>query len=97
MGQWVHFTHKFSSHGKEVIEGRFMLRGEEYAIGFIDDGDLVTYNRRLDSLRFSIKQTILRKDEDAGLTKYKWADVSGPEQVKEYFDECSKYLATSIL
>jgi len=89
-GYWVRYSRR-NEDGREVIVAKLEQRGIDYALGFYSD-DASKYHRRLDTLRFSINQTIYRQDEKDGLLKYPQPDsVDDIERYKNFLDEHKAY------
>lgn len=98
-GCWIHFYPDMNDAGEQSLVGAFKLRQHEHVLGFLTEGSIKQYDRRLRSLRVSINQTIQILDEKDGLTKYKWKDIRElpHSEVKQeayinYFADYRKYI-----
>ena len=93
-GHWADFYRDnimFEGALAERISVTTRIRKRQFAIAFIND-DESQFDRRMDSLRFSLNCAIYEQDEKDGITKYKWDEVAGRiENYSEYFDERNRY------
>lgn len=90
-GHWVYLSRETTELAGPTVVGRMWLRGAEYALGFMDDGE--NYDNRMKALMHSFNATIYHQDEKAGLTKYRWEDdlsmadaIKRNEEGATYFD-----------
>ena len=89
-GYWADFSRENIMFKGKLVERIIVMtriRKRQFAIAFINN-DESQFDRRMDSLRFSLNCAIYQQDEKDGITTYKWDEVAGRiENYSEYFDE----------
>ena len=100
-GYWIDFSREnimFEGSLVERVKAQSRIRKTTLSLGFINN-DASKFDSRLESLRFSMCQSIYLQDEKDGFIKHTYADVNSMKDFKErtkamtaYVNEHNTYL-----